>query len=178
MRETVDKFRIMQLGFTIFVFKAPGVFIAHPFSAYIFPDKENHQNIVFSLKTIEFHKEHQFDFNKWIYEGLNSSETDEDSAICISSFKGVESDTELTDQDSNTKSDSDVDTERTDRISNKNASRLIEELIDFEVPIIGHNVLIDLMFIYSEFYGPLPNSFSDFKEKLLGQFPLYFIYLY
>lgn len=63
-------------------------------------------------------------------------------------------------------------------------SREIEKVIGFthvvrllkkhKKPIIGHNILMDLLFMYEKFHKPLPESFEDFKHLFHEQFPVIF----
>ncbi|XP_043260056.1 pre-piRNA 3'-exonuclease trimmer-like [Colletes gigas] len=38
-------------------------------------------------------------------------------------------------------------------------------------PMIGHNILLDLMFIHQQFYRPLPNEYIQFKKNIHALFP-------
>jgi len=49
--------------------------------------------------------------------------------------------------------------------------RVFEALANSRKPIIGHACLYDLMFAFSHFEGPLPESFSDFKKSVCDLFP-------
>ena len=73
MRNVVEKFRIMEFGFTIFILESAGTYSAYPFNVYLFPtsDSGTDKSFTIDVGAINFHKEHNFDFNKWIYEGLD-----------------------------------------------------------------------------------------------------------
>nr|XP_006820002.1 PREDICTED: poly(A)-specific ribonuclease PARN-like domain-containing protein 1-like [Saccoglossus kowalevskii] len=45
-------------------------------------------------------------------------------------------------------------------------SKVIGTLIETKKPIIGHNMLLDLLFIYQQFYRELPDSYTEFKKEL------------
>ncbi|XP_060529164.1 pre-piRNA 3'-exonuclease trimmer-like [Cylas formicarius] len=49
--------------------------------------------------------------------------------------------------------------------------RLIESL---NIPIIGHNLLQDLLLMVSSFESELPNSYNDFKSVITNLFPIIF----
>eukprot|EP01022_Parablepharisma_sp_SALTPOND_P033796 TRINITY_DN89660_c0_g1_i1.p1 TRINITY_DN89660_c0_g1~~TRINITY_DN89660_c0_g1_i1.p1 ORF type:complete len:378 (+),score=46.83 TRINITY_DN89660_c0_g1_i1:352-1485(+) len=52
------------------------------------------------------------------------------------------------------------------------ARRIFKALIGMEkVPIIGHNPLFDLLFLYSAFQDELPGTLAEFKSKIHGLFP-------
>eukprot|EP00826_Nyctotherus_ovalis_P041812 TRINITY_DN4256_c0_g2_i11.p1 TRINITY_DN4256_c0_g2~~TRINITY_DN4256_c0_g2_i11.p1 ORF type:complete len:378 (-),score=129.53 TRINITY_DN4256_c0_g2_i11:441-1574(-) len=51
------------------------------------------------------------------------------------------------------------------------ALRLLKLLVSLKVPIVGHNPIYDLMFIYSHFFGELPFSWQEFKQEIHCLFP-------
>ncbi|XP_025157816.1 pre-piRNA 3'-exonuclease trimmer isoform X2 [Harpegnathos saltator] len=51
-------------------------------------------------------------------------------------------------------------------------SKVFNLLVTLKKPIIGHNVLLDLMFMYQQFYKPLPRKYIDFKNNIHKLFPL------
>lgn len=51
------------------------------------------------------------------------------------------------------------------------ALRLLKLLASLKVPIVGHNPIYDLMFIYSHFIGELPFSWQEFKQEIHCLFP-------
>lgn len=51
-------------------------------------------------------------------------------------------------------------------------SRVFQVLTLCKKPLVGHNVLTDLLLIYEKFHKPLPESFKDFKSELHDLFPL------
>ncbi|XP_029056046.2 pre-piRNA 3'-exonuclease trimmer-like isoform X1 [Osmia bicornis bicornis] len=50
-------------------------------------------------------------------------------------------------------------------------SKVFKLLCSSKKPIIGHNVLFDLMFTYQQFYKPLPDSYTEFKSNVHSLFP-------
>nr|XP_054775698.1 pre-piRNA 3'-exonuclease trimmer-like [Lytechinus pictus] len=66
----------------------------------------------------------------------------------------------------------------------KLANRIVDKLLGFtevfralvesKKPIIGHNLLTDLMLFYEKFHRPLPRSYSSFKAQLHELFPKVF----
>ncbi|XP_012149652.1 pre-piRNA 3'-exonuclease trimmer isoform X2 [Megachile rotundata] len=50
-------------------------------------------------------------------------------------------------------------------------SKVFKLLCSSKKPIIGHNVLFDLMFTYQQFYKPLPAQYSEFKRNIHSIFP-------
>lgn len=57
-------------------------------------------------------------------------------------------------------------------------SKFIELIIDRNktnpVPIVGHNIYFDLLFIYEKFIGDLPGNFYEYKSSLHKHFPIIF----
>ncbi|XP_015760232.1 PREDICTED: poly(A)-specific ribonuclease PARN-like domain-containing protein 1 [Acropora digitifera] len=50
-------------------------------------------------------------------------------------------------------------------------SRVFQVLVSCKRPLVGHNILTDLMLTYEKFYKPLPESFKDFKLEISKLFP-------
>ena len=53
-------------------------------------------------------------------------------------------------------------------------SKIIQSIIHFKKPLVGHNVLLDLMHIIHQFVAPLPSNYEDFKFIAKELFPLVF----
>ena len=45
-------------------------------------------------------------------------------------------------------------------------SKIIEELIQAQKPLIGHNMFLDILFIYQQFIDDLPPTLSEFITKV------------
>lgn len=81
----VNKYQIMQLGITTFKIgenlSTKTIYECKPFNIYLFPPQSyGNQNIHMEISAINFNREHNFDFNKWIYGGveyLNDKQIDE-----------------------------------------------------------------------------------------------------
>jgi poly(A)-specific ribonuclease len=41
-------------------------------------------------------------------------------------------------------------------------SKIIETIIESKKPIVGHNMMFDVGFIYNQFIGNLPESYDEF----------------
>ncbi|CAK9798256.1 Pre-piRNA 3'-exonuclease trimmer [Anthophora plagiata] len=50
-------------------------------------------------------------------------------------------------------------------------SKVFKLLSSCKKPIVGHNMLLDLMFIHQQFYKPLPDSYKEFKKNIHSLFP-------
>ena len=51
-------------------------------------------------------------------------------------------------------------------------SKYIKYLSDKKIPIIGHNIYFDTMFIYDKLIGDLPDDFYTFKQEIHKYFPI------
>ena len=51
-------------------------------------------------------------------------------------------------------------------------SKFIEYLCQKQIPIIGHNIYYDMMFLYDKLIGDLPPNFYSFKQKIHQYFPI------
>ncbi|XP_023316905.1 poly(A)-specific ribonuclease PARN-like isoform X1 [Trichogramma pretiosum] len=50
-------------------------------------------------------------------------------------------------------------------------SALLQKIADSGKLIVGHNMLLDLCHIINQFFGPLPESYTEFKSLVHGLFP-------
>ncbi|KAK3794624.1 hypothetical protein RRG08_003770 [Elysia crispata] len=50
-------------------------------------------------------------------------------------------------------------------------TRVFRLLTKVAIPIVGHNLLMDLIFMYEKFHKPLPESYSQFKQDMHKLFP-------
>lgn len=53
-------------------------------------------------------------------------------------------------------------------------SLIVEELINAKKPIIGHNMIYDIIYLYNQFIGNLPETYSEFIEEWHKLFPSVF----
>ncbi|GMF41972.1 unnamed protein product [Phytophthora fragariaefolia] len=50
-------------------------------------------------------------------------------------------------------------------------SKVIEAVSESKLPVVGHNALLDFVYVFHQFYKPLPETLAEFKTQLLGLFP-------
>ncbi|UIZ20612.1 hypothetical protein KXD40_000291 [Peronospora effusa] len=50
-------------------------------------------------------------------------------------------------------------------------SKVIEALSESKLPVVGHNALLDFVYVFHQFYKPLPETLAEFKSQLLELFP-------
>nr|XP_031827939.1 pre-piRNA 3'-exonuclease trimmer-like isoform X1 [Nomia melanderi] len=50
-------------------------------------------------------------------------------------------------------------------------SKIFKLLVTLKKPIVGHNMLLDLMFMHQQFYNPLPQKYKEFKNNIHSIFP-------
>lgn len=82
----------------------------------------------------------------------------------------------LSEEDKKTKKNVKAE-EELKEIQRKSGARKLFLLIkSAKFPIIGHNALFDLLFIYSHFHDDLPHEYSEFKSRLLQVFPTYLLF--
>ncbi|KAF4318131.1 hypothetical protein BBO99_00007474 [Phytophthora kernoviae] len=53
-------------------------------------------------------------------------------------------------------------------------SKVIEALSASKKPIVGHNALLDFVYVFHQFYKPLPGTLAEFKAQVLELFPTIF----
>ncbi|XP_065055422.1 pre-piRNA 3'-exonuclease trimmer-like [Rhopilema esculentum] len=53
-------------------------------------------------------------------------------------------------------------------------SRVFKKISSSRKPIVGHNCLTDLLFMFEKFHKSLPDNYKDFKKELHNLFPVIF----
>ncbi|KAF7409761.1 hypothetical protein HZH68_004142 [Vespula germanica] len=51
-------------------------------------------------------------------------------------------------------------------------SKVFKLLVELKKPIVGHNILLDLIYMFKLFYKPLPKRYSEFKVEMHRLFPI------
>ncbi|KAM9019194.1 poly(A)-specific ribonuclease PNLDC1 isoform 4-T4 [Ara ararauna] len=51
-------------------------------------------------------------------------------------------------------------------------TNLFQILVQAKKPLVGHNMLMDLMHLHDKFYKPLPESYEEFKGNIHNLFPV------
>lgn len=50
-------------------------------------------------------------------------------------------------------------------------SRIIELLIQSQKPIVGHNMIYDIAFVFNQFIQDMPKNYAEFANKWINNFP-------
>ncbi|NXB76123.1 PNDC1 ribonuclease, partial [Donacobius atricapilla] len=57
-------------------------------------------------------------------------------------------------------------------LSARGFTNLFQILVKAKKPLVGHNMLMDLMHLHDKFYRPLPESYDEFKRNIHNLFPV------
>ncbi|NXW89920.1 PNDC1 ribonuclease, partial [Alopecoenas beccarii] len=57
-------------------------------------------------------------------------------------------------------------------LSARGFTNLFQTLVKAKKPLVGHNMLMDLMHLHDKFYKPLPESYEEFKRNIHNLFPV------
>ncbi|KFQ17116.1 Poly(A)-specific ribonuclease PARN-like domain-containing protein 1, partial [Merops nubicus] len=57
-------------------------------------------------------------------------------------------------------------------LSARGFTNLFHTLVKAKKPLVGHNMLMDLMHLHDKFYKPLPESYQEFKRNIHNLFPV------
>ncbi|NWT05404.1 PNDC1 ribonuclease, partial [Mionectes macconnelli] len=57
-------------------------------------------------------------------------------------------------------------------LSARGFTNLFQILVEAKKPLVGHNMLMDLMHLHDKFYKPLPESYEEFKRNIHNLFPV------
>ncbi|XP_030041707.1 poly(A)-specific ribonuclease PNLDC1 isoform X2 [Microcaecilia unicolor] len=51
-------------------------------------------------------------------------------------------------------------------------TNIFQTIVGAKKPVVGHNMLMDLLHVHHKFYRPLPESYSEFKKNIHTLFPV------
>ncbi|NWZ44915.1 PNDC1 ribonuclease, partial [Brachypodius atriceps] len=57
-------------------------------------------------------------------------------------------------------------------LSARGFTNIFQILVKAKKPLVGHNMLLDLMHLHDKFYRPLPESYEEFKRNIHNLFPV------
>ncbi|NWS70465.1 PNDC1 ribonuclease, partial [Crotophaga sulcirostris] len=57
-------------------------------------------------------------------------------------------------------------------LSARGFTNLFQTIVEAKKPLVGHNMLMDLMHLHDKFYKPLPESYEEFKRNVHNLFPV------
>ncbi|NXJ59407.1 PNDC1 ribonuclease, partial [Rostratula benghalensis] len=57
-------------------------------------------------------------------------------------------------------------------LSARGFTNIFQTLVKAKKPLVGHNMLMDLMHLHDKFYKPLPESYEEFKRNIHNLFPV------
>ena len=70
MVDVANRFSIIQFGFSLFTRNSSGGYESRPYNVFVFPET-GQQDVVLSAGAIGFLKEHNMDFQTWLYESVS-----------------------------------------------------------------------------------------------------------
>eukprot|EP00117_Sycon_ciliatum_P050041 scpid59031/ scgid35382/ Poly(A)-specific ribonuclease PARN-like domain-containing protein 1 len=162
LRKSVQQFIVCQLGITTFTNDHwKNQYTATSFNFYLFPRSFDNIDERFSVQTssFEFLCDHHFDFNKFAYDGIPYLSCEQEASIRQkrqTSFKDAQAQQACEEQ-----------------LTEACGFLLVfKHLMQAKKPLLGHNMFMDLLFLYDKFYKPLPVSYDTFKEDIHDLFPV------
>ncbi|XP_075220948.1 pre-piRNA 3'-exonuclease trimmer-like isoform X4 [Lycorma delicatula] len=190
IKKNVDNFLIIEFGLTTFHFnRDENKYEAHMYNFFIFPRPIASVDTKFACQasSLQFLSKCSFDFNKFVYEGIPYLNEEQERVLRSELVEGklfqqVERNVAFDDEKIIVRKV--VAGEREELIS-INGNYLERDILDYflgftkifrllvssKKPIVGHNLFIDLMILYNQFYEPLPDNYSVFKKKINTLFP-------
>ncbi|XP_062505633.1 poly(A)-specific ribonuclease PARN-like [Corticium candelabrum] len=235
LKAIAKEFSLCQIGLSIFVKeKDENQFIAHTYTFYLFPDHTGSEDVRFGIQvsSLSFLRQHGFNFNKWIQNGIGYLNNQQEKALREASLESsddaiVQKFREIVGWLRNAKCGDQLQLEAKhfsftvrmqsimdkllppnkvvlkdisgllyakcldpiddstvlpDDISVASWDQIVDEMVGFThvvrhlcqsgKPIVGHNVLLDLLFICDKFICDLPDSYEEFKATVHAALPI------
>ncbi|ODM94983.1 Poly(A)-specific ribonuclease PARN [Orchesella cincta] len=181
LRRNVSTFTISQFGLAIFrKERDANVYNVETYTFYLFPvafDSFSKRDILTcQISCLNFLARHDFDFNKFIKEGipyLNNEKADSLRNF-LKANRHFMNTAEFLDKDYFPEKINLLDNEDIDNIIDRLAgfSKIIEAIREARKPVIGHNILNDILFTIHLFWSDLPESYEEFKRIVHDLFPV------
>lgn len=161
---------IMQFGLSCFKRLGPLHYCNKTYNFYIFPQANEEFgdiNRTFSIQAhaIQFLTKHGFDFNKLFREGITYLNFQEKKLVTKKLKHKNKDGATPTIKTNEPALNKDIMTEA------KGFLEVIELLILGRKPIIGHNLILDLIHLINQFMEPLTEDYNSFKETCHSLFP-------
>lgn len=244
LRESISQFTVTQIGLSAFVRdrKAANTYVAHTFNCYLYPCAFGPYDMRFvcQASSWQFMCRYQFDFNKFVYEGVSFLNDEQENVLrrhitgddvsnavdrvtderlllaCCSHvaewlvsasdgdstlvtipdglsdyivlfelrqrFANVWTEVVSSNQVKVMKTTEEQRKELEAKHTSEDEKRFLNNMLGFtrifrimvsqKKPLVGHNALMDIMFLYDKFYRPLPASYSAFKSSIHSMFPV------
>ncbi|EWS71222.1 CAF1 family ribonuclease (macronuclear) [Tetrahymena thermophila SB210] len=149
--QVARKYALIQAGLTVF-HKEDSKYTAYPFNAYVIRRKIENTSykpeVVLESGAIKFNAEHGCDFDQWIKNSVTHIDREQYANL----LKEVEQKNDLS------------QAERNKAINSIHQSlgftKFFELVGKRNVPIVGHNCYMDLLFLHNSFIGALPQYYS------------------
>jgi len=83
MRAVAMKYNMIQIGLCLVEEPSPRDVVLRPYNVYVFPQSRKNYDPVLQLSTsaIEFNRDHNMDWNKWVREGVSYMTRDEEDKL-------------------------------------------------------------------------------------------------
>jgi len=184
LRATFPNYLISQFGLSIFEKEWDENFYhVETYNIYLYPvsfdEFNNRRGFELQISSCNFLSSNNFDYNKFIREGVPYL-TEKDagelrkylrSNPCFMKYMEVRDKGYFPTYNPSIESDEDIE-DIVDRLTG--FTKIMTAIQKLEKPIIGHNMLMDIILLHQQFYGELPESYEVFKTKVHSYFPTIF----
>ncbi|XP_021956723.1 poly(A)-specific ribonuclease PNLDC1 [Folsomia candida] len=182
--KVVSKFAICQIGLAFFERSVENEkeHMVNAYNFFVFPvsfDAYAKREIISSqVSCINFLTKNDFDFNKYFKQGVPY--LNKEKLESVRKYLDVNRHFMHTCEDLDPHyfpkrieflSDKDIN-EIIDRL--EGFSKVVKLMQEFKKPIVGHNMLLDIMLLYHQFVQELPSDYFEFKKQVHDLFPSVF----
>nr|XP_033776702.1 poly(A)-specific ribonuclease PNLDC1 isoform X5 [Geotrypetes seraphini] len=151
VKSSIQKFTVCQIGLSIFFKQKSNRFLSYSYNFYLFPLTFGSVDSEFSIQatSIQFLNEFGFDFNKLLVRKVNRQRRQqlENSSLDPCNRNRV-------------------------LLLARGFTNIFQSIVGAKKPLVGHNMLMDLLHLHHKFYRPLPDSYSEFKKNIHTLFPV------
>ncbi|BAM42271.1 uncharacterized protein TOT_040000640 [Theileria orientalis strain Shintoku] len=151
LKEDVEEYALLQIGFCLATYSnssAEAKWILHPYNFYTYSSEI--YNTIFLNDTLLWLRDNGFSLDRWVDEG------------CVSLLKGMFRVDFKRLGDMHSDSVSFI----TKRTRNNGLHHLIKSIIEYRIPLVFHNGMLDILHLYDKFIGPLPENPVEISREI------------
>ncbi|XP_027702403.1 poly(A)-specific ribonuclease PNLDC1-like isoform X4 [Vombatus ursinus] len=195
-KKSIQQFTVCQIGLSMFssMGRKSNKYIAHSYNFFLFPTTLGIMDSEFSFQasSILFLNQYGFDYNKFLKNGIPYMNEEQEKKIKQDLLTGNWKVRSTLDKDQMKVVIDEVT--RWLEMAQEGDWMTLPDITGFQAfevqlvlrqalptvwtlmkdkgPLVGHNMMMDLLHLHEKFYRPLPESYEQFKLNIHGLFPV------
>ncbi|UKK02553.2 hypothetical protein MACK_002646 [Theileria orientalis] len=141
LKEDVEEYALLQIGFCLATYSNSSTeakWILHPYNFYTYSSEI--YNTIFLNDTLLWLRDNGFSLDRWVDEGVDFKRLGDMHSDSVSFI--------------------------TKRTRNNGLHHIIKSIIEYRIPLVFHNGMLDILHLYDKFIGPLPEKPVEISREI------------